>query len=429
MKVLIVNTSDRKGGAAIAAFRLFRALRNNGIDARMLVRDKNSNDPFVTQIPGGLNLKWQFLRERFVIWLKNRFSSKNLFGVDIANAGTDITKLKVFRDADVIHLHWVNQGLLSLNNIRDIIDSGKAVVWTMHDMWPFTGICHYSGDCLMYANYCHNCPQLRYPGKKDLSYQVFQKKYGVQYSGHRVYYVACSRWLEQQARKSSILTGMELTNIPNAIDTSVFHPMNRREMRAKLGLPQDKKLLLFGSMKVGDKRKGVDYLASACQQIWKQFPAVGKNLAVVVFGKKDERLSQIFPLPIYEMNYINDESKLAEVYNAVDLFVTPSLQDNLPNTIVEAMSCGIPCVGFNVGGIPQMIEHRHNGYIAGYKSAFDLANGILWGLTTLDYDRVSQNACLYAVETYSESVAASRYVKVYEEALRNASERTRNNKD
>lgn len=418
MKVLIVNTSDRTGGAAIAAFRLFRALRNNGVDARMLVRDKKSDDPFVTQLKGGMKLKWQFLRERLVIWLNNRFSTKNLFGVDIANSGTDITRLDLFKDADVIHLHWVNQGFLSLNDIRAIIDSGKPVVWTMHDMWAFTGICHYSGDCLKYANYCHNCPQLQHPAKKDLSYKVFRKKYGIQHSGRRIYCVACSRWLEQQARKSSILAGMMLTNIPNAIDTSVFCPGDRKAMRDKLGLPQDKKLLLFGSMKVSDKRKGVDYLASACQQIWKQFPAVGKNLGVVVFGKKDERLARMFPFPIYEMNYIDDEKKLAEVYNAVDLFVTPSLQDNLPNTIVEAMACGIPCVGFNVGGIPQMIEHRHNGYIAGYKSAFDLANGILWGLTTVDYDNVSRNARLYAVETYSESVASAHYLKVYEEALK-----------
>lgn len=418
MKVLIVNTSDRNGGAAIAAFRLFRALRNNGIDARMLVRDKVSDDPFVTQLKDYFNMKWQFLRERLVIWFNNRLSRKNLFGVDIANSGTDITKLKVFQEADIIHLHWVNQGLLSLKDIGKIIESGKPVIWTMHDMWPFTAICHYSEECLMYTNYCHNCPMLKHPGKKDLSYKVFHQKYGVQESKHKPYYVACSRWLEQQARKSSLLAGMPLTNIPNAIDTTVFRPMNRREMRAKLGLPLDKKLLLFGSVKVGDKRKGIEYLASACQQLWKQFPAVGKNLGVVVFGKYDGRLSTLFPFPIYEMNYIKDEERLAEVYNAVDLFVTPSLQDNLPNTIVEAMACGTPCVGFNIGGIPQMIEHRHNGYIAGYKSAFDLANGILWGLTTLDYDRVSQNARLYAVETYSEEAISTRYLKVYQEALK-----------
>ncbi|MCM1332097.1 MAG: glycosyltransferase family 4 protein [Bacteroides sp.] len=418
MKVLIVNTSDRTGGAAIAAFRLFRALRNNGVDARMLVRDKKSDDPFVTQLNGGMKLKWQFLRERLVIWLNNRFSKKNLFGVDIANTGTDITRLDLFKEADVIHLHWVNQGFLSLNDIRAIIDSGKPVVWTMHDMWAFTGICHYSGDCMKYSDCCHDCPQLQHPGKKDLSYRVFQKKYAVQYSGRRIYCVACSRWLEQQARKSSILKGMMITNIPNAIDTSVFCPADRKAMRDKLGLPQDKKLLLFGSMKVSDKRKGVDYLASACRQIWEQSPEVGKNLGVVVFGKKDDRLAQMFPFPIYEMNYINDETKLAEVYNAVDLFVTPSLQDNLPNTIVEAMSCGTPCVGFNVGGIPQMIEHLHNGYIAEYKSASDLADGIVWGITTADYDNVSHNARRYAVEIYSEGVASSRYMKVYKEALK-----------
>lgn len=356
MKVLIVNTSECTGGAAIAASRLVKALRANGIDAKMLVRDRKSDKPFVIGLQKGLRLKWQFLYERLVIWFNNRFSSKNLFGVDIANTGSDITKMKVFQDADIIHLHWVNQGFLSLDDIRAIIDFGKPLVWTMHDMWPFTGICHYAGECSNYTNCCHDCPQLEYPGRRDLSYRVFQKKKKIYGSGKRHYFVACSRWLEQQARKGSLMSGMSVTNIPNAIDTDIFRPMDSKLVRDRLGLPQDKKLLLFGSMKVSDKRKGIDYLASACQLMMDRFPETAENLGVVVFGMHDERLASMFPFPIYALNYIDEEDKLAEVYNAVDLFVTPSLQDNLPNTIVEAMSCGTPCVGFNVGGIPQMIE-------------------------------------------------------------------------
>ena len=160
MRVLIVNTSENIGGAAIAANRLMEALKNNGVKAKMLVRDKRTEQITVATLPPSPLLKAKFLWERFVIWKANHFSRKNLFQIDLANTGTDITSLPEFKEADVIHLHWVNQGFLSLKDIRRIIDSGKPIVWTMHDQWPFTGICHYSGECTKYKTECHHCPLL-----------------------------------------------------------------------------------------------------------------------------------------------------------------------------------------------------------------------------------------------------------------------------
>lgn len=412
MRVLIINTAERIGGAAIAANRLMEALKNNGIKAKMLVRNKQTDQVTVVALKKSWRKIWQFTWERIVIWAANGFKRHNLFAVDIANTGTDITSLPEFRQADVIHLHWINQGMLSLKDIQRILASGKPVVWTLHDMWPFTGICHYSGECEKYTTECHDCPLLLKPHRHDLSEKTFRKKQKL-YTTAPITFIACSRWLEAMARKSSLLQGHTITNIPNAINTNLFKPRAKKFAREKLNLPTDKKLLLFGSMKITDKRKGIDYLIEACKLLSQEEPELSKQLGVVVLGSQAEQCKSLFPFPIYPMNYVSNEKELVDIYNAVDLYVTPSLQDNLPNTIVEAMACGIPCVGFNVGGIPQMIDHLHNGYVAQYKSAEDLANGISWTLTEGDYETMSSEAYRKAVTTYSESTIASQYIQIY----------------
>ena len=412
MRVLIINTSERIGGAAIAANRLMEALKNNGIKTKMLVRDKQTDQISVVELKKSWWKVWQFIWERVVIWQANHFKKHNLFAVDIANTGTNITALPEFTQADVIHLHWINQGMLSLTDIRRIIQSGKPIVWTMHDMWPFTGICHYAGDCDKYATQCHNCPQLYKGSRKDIAYRTFQKKKKL-FEGAQITFVACSRWLESLAKKSDLIKGQTITNIPNAINTNLFKPRDKKQAREKCHLPQDKKLLLFGSVKITDKRKGIDYLVSACKQIASSYPDFSKELGVVVFGNQAEQYASLFPFPIYPMNYVSNEKELVDIYNAVDLYVTPSLQDNLPNTIVEAMACGIPCIGFNVGGIPQMIDHLHNRYVAEYQSSKDLANGIHWALTEGEYESLSEEACRKAVSSYSESTIAKKYVEIY----------------
>lgn len=412
MRVLIINTSERMGGAAIAANRLMEALKNNGIKAKMLVRDKQTDQISVVGMKKSWWKIWQFIWERIVIWKANHFKKHNLFAVDIANTGTNITAMPEFTQADIIHLHWVNQGMLSLKDIRRIIESGKPIVWTLHDMWPFTGICHYAGNCENYTTHCHDCPLLYKGSRKDLSYQVFEKKKKL-FEGANITFVACSRWLEAMAKKSALIKGQQITNIPNAINTNLFKPRDKQQAREKCHLPQDKKLLLFGSVKITDKRKGIDYLVAACNQIASQYPEFSKQLGVVVFGSQAEQYASLFPFPIYSMNYVSNEKELVDIYNAVDLYVTPSLQDNLPNTIVEAMACGIPCVGFNVGGIPQMIDHLHNGYVAEYQSSQDLANGIHWALTEGEYESLSEEACRKAVSSYSEGNISKKYIDVY----------------
>ena len=413
MRVLIVNTSERIGGAAIAAGRLVEALKNNGIKAKMLVREKQTDRLSVIGLNKNCWKVWQFIWERILIWKENRFKKHNLFAVDIANTGTDITVLPEFQAADIIHLHWINQGMLSLNDIRKILLSGKPVVWTMHDMWPCTGICHHARECDKYHQECHHCPYIyKGGGKKDLSNQVFKKKKEI-YQSAPVTFVTCSRWLKERAGQSALLNGHTIVDIPNPISTSLFKPQNSLTARNKMELPTDKKLILFGSVKVTDKRKGIDYFIESCKLLAEKYPEMKEEVGVVVYGKNSECLKSLIPFQVYALDYISNEKDLVNIYNAVDLYVTPSLEENLPTTIMEAMACGIPCVGFNVGGIPEMIDHLHNGYVAEYKSAEDLANGIIWTLSESEYQSLSEEACRKAVSNYSESIVAKKYIDIY----------------
>ncbi|MCD8309879.1 MAG: glycosyltransferase family 4 protein [Prevotellaceae bacterium] len=412
MKIVLINTSEQIGGAAVAARRLMEALRNNGVKAKLLVRDKQSDRICVVALKHNWYLVWKFIWERIVIWRANHFKRHSLFAVDIANTGTDITSLPEFRQADVIHLHWINQGMLSLKNIEKILASGKPVVWTMHDMWPCTGICHYAGSCTLYEKECHNCPFIYNSHKKDLSYRVFHKKQEM-YRRYNIHFVTCSLWLQGLARKSGLLCGQPVTSIPNPINTNLFKPHDKAQAREKCHFPQASKLILFGSVKITDKRKGIDYLVTSCRLLAERHPELKETLGVVAFGQQSKQLESLLPFKVYPLDYVTDEHQLIDIYNAVDIYVTPSLEDNLPNTIMEAMACGIPCVGFNVGGIPEMIDHLHNGYVAQYKSAEDFANGIYWILTDPDYANLSEQAWRKVAGHYSESVVARRYTSLY----------------
>ena len=410
MRVLIVNTSERTGGAAVAASRLMKALNNNGVKAKMLVRDKESDSLTVVGLPKSPMLHWYFLWERLVIFCRLHFSRKHLFEIDIANTGSDITKLREFQEADVIHLHWINQGMLSLNGICKILRSGKPVVWTMHDIWPATGICHLTLGCHYFVNRCANCKYLPGGGgSNDLASRIWQKKQQMQVD-ENIYYVACSRWLESEAKTSALLKGQKITSIPNPIDTHIYKKGNKEEARQRLGLPLDKKLILFASQRVTNENKGMSYLIEACRQLSDQ-------CEVVILGGHAEEVVEQLPMKAYPLGYVNEEQRIVDVYNAADVFVLPSLSENLPNTIMEAMACGVPCVAFKVGGIPEEIDHLKNGYVAAYRDAEDLAKGIAWVLEEADYESLSQQAVHKVMQCYSQQSVAVRYLEVYQQAM------------
>ena len=415
MRVLIVNTSERTGGAAVAANRLMKALNNHGIKAKMLVRDKETDSLTVSALPRSPWLRWNFLWERLVIFVRCHFSRKHLFEIDLANTGSDITRLREFQEADIIHLHWINQGMLSLNSIRKILRSGKPVVWTMHDIWPATAICHVTLGCRHFTTRCYGCRLLGKGDGDDLSTTVWQRKRRM-LNDENIFFVACSRWLESEAKASALLKGHKITSIPNPIDTHIYNRYHKKEARERLGLPQDRRLILFSSQRVTTPLKGMDYLIEACQLLGDLTKSQTPYEVVILGGHAEEVVEQL-PLKAHPLGYVNEEQRIVDVYNAADVFVLPSLSENLPNTIMEAMACGLPCVGFKVGGIPEEIDHKQNGYVANYRSAEDLARGIQWILNEADYESLSRNAIQKVVRNYSQQSVALRYAEVYQQAM------------
>lgn len=409
MNILIISTSDIHGGAAIAAYRLMGALQNSGENVKMLVRDKRSDNQNVILVGGEYKNKWNFYWERGRIFLKNRLARENLFDVSIANTGVSITEHPEFKKADVIHLHWINQGMLSIDEIGKIVASGKKVVWTMHDMWAFTGICHHAGKCKNYKKSCGSCPYLVSASQNDLSHQVFLKKQAT-YKNGKITFVACSNWLRELAQESALAREHRVVTIPNPIDTSLYYPKDKTQARKKLNLPDDKKIVLFAAVKASDPRKGIDYLVKA-EQLMAQHP---NDILFVIAGSGSGEIEKRFSLPVCSLGFIPSE-KMCDVYNAADVFVTSSLQENLPNTIMETMACGTPCVGFDIGGIPEMISHGKNGYVAAYKSAEDLAHGLLWTLYQSDSETLSANAREKVLNEYAQAQVVNQYEKIYSE--------------
>ena len=410
MRVLIVNTSERTGGAAVAASRLMEALNNNGVKAKMLVRDKETDHLTVAALPDQKSMQLRFLWERMVIWLRQRLSRKHLFEVDLANCGADITQLREFQEADVIHLHWINQGMLSLKGIRKILDTGKPVVWTMHDIWPATAICHYARGCERYHSQCVKCPLLPHG---NLAKQVWNRKEQM-LSGQHITYVCCSGWLADEARKSALLKDQHIVNIPNAIDMRLFRPQDKLQARQILSLPANRRIILFVSQRVTDPRKGISYFVDAISQMVDKHPDIKEDTCIAILGGHAKEVASQLALSSYPLGYISDPMKIVNVYNAADVFALPSLEDNLPNTIMEAMACGVPCVGFRVGGIPEMIDHHTNGYVADFQDASDLAQGIHYVLKEADYETLSHECLRKVMHNYSQQNVAKRYIEVYE---------------
>lgn len=404
MRVLILNTSESTGGAAVAAGRLGRALSRVGIQVDKLAWENT-----------WLN-RFRFYWERLVIFLCNHLNRKNLFAVSIANIGIDISTCSLIKDADIIHLHWINQGFLSLSGLKKLIASDKPVVWTLHDLWPATAICHYPDKCEKYQSKCSQCPLQVTSPLFDLAAWTYKRKKKIELD--KVHFVGCSRWITEMAEKSSLLEGASFTSIPNPIDISVFKPVNKSGAKTLLHLPEDKFLLLFAAAKLSDKRKGASYLIEACS-VLKLYYA--DKIEIVLMGNSSEELCRALPFKVNSLGYISDQATMVAAYSCADLFVIPSLEDNLPNTIMESMACGTPCVGFATGGIPEMIDHNINGYVANYMDAGDLANGIQWILNNPNPQALSE-ACVKKVqENYTEEVVAKQYIALYEKLLQEKS--------
>jgi glycosyltransferase involved in cell wall biosynthesis len=420
MKVTLINTSDAGGGAPAACTRLLNALRSQDVDARLLVQHKKTNNTAVTGIVNDavskLKAKLTFLAERIPFMLFEEEDKTVRFAFSPANAGTSIVNNDLIRDADILHLHWTNSGFLSIADLKELIDTGKPIIWTLHDMWAFTGGCHYSGSCTRFEIECGHCPFLRDQDENDLSHKGWLHKAAMYAGAKNITFVACSNWLAGAAGKSSLIGKLPITSIANPIDFDVFSPRDKAVERKKRGIRPDAKIILFGAANINDKRKGISYLVEALYLL-KQSDQNTSNVEVVIFGKNKHFDVNALPFPVHQLNVITNENELAEVYSMADLFVTTSLEDNLPNMVMEAMACGTPVVAFNAGGIPEMVDHLQNGYLADLASAQGIADGISEILYVADAAKLAANARQKVLDNYTNDKVAKQYIELYRSVL------------
>jgi glycosyltransferase involved in cell wall biosynthesis len=413
LNLLILNTFDNLGGAAIATYRLHRGLRLIGINSHMLVQSKKTDDLDVI----GSTTKWgksisvirpyldgiltHFYRNRQKIPFSSAWLPDSLF--------SKVAKL----NPDIVHLFWVGSGFFRIETLKKI---KQPIVWTLHDMWPFTGGCHYDGECGKFQQSCGNCPVLQSEQESDLSRRVWKRKQ-TSWDGVPIVVVATSQWLADMARSSSLFKNKRVEVIPNGIDTETYKPINKEVARATYNLPQDKHLILFSAFSaISDKRKGNQFLVQALEIMSKA--GWGAKAELVIIGASRPENPPDMGMKVHYMGHLHDEISQVLLYSAADVVVAPSMQENLSNTVMESLACGTPVVAFNIGGMPDMIDHQINGYLATPFEPDDLANGMKWVLKDKSrHDMLSQRARKTVVERYALKTVANLYLALYQSIL------------
>ena len=420
LRVLTVNVSDSSGGAARAAYRIHKATIEAGIDGRFLVKNKSLNDPNVLSVQSFDS--FSSFKAPFR-WLQHKINNKlqqarwrpypnrqNVFMSDLRGSSVHGALQKI--EYDILHLHWIN---LRFVDIEDLAKITKPIVWTLHDCWPFTGVCHYFYDCTRYKQSCGSCPHLASNNEKDLSHKVWQKKMEV-FSKLNIHVVCPSNWLAQAARESTIFKQFPVSVIPNPLDTDFFVPGSKIDACKVLSISPEKRYILYGAMNaIKDRNKGFAELKSCLQYYEKQFDA--KDIEVLTFGSNEKAQFELNHIRTTDLGLLNDQ-QLRAAYRASDVMVTPSLSENLSNIIMESLSCGTPVVAFNIGGNSDMIDHKLNGYLAEPYNPQDLAAGIAWCLENNTSGELSRRAQNNVEENYSMERVGEMYVELYKELIK-----------
>jgi glycosyltransferase involved in cell wall biosynthesis len=291
--------------------------------------------------------------------------------------GIDIAKHPSVIEADVIYLHWINS-LVNYRILKKILKTNKPVYWFMHDMFAITGGCHHSFDCTNYQTKCGNCPYHRTGNVfTDLSKRQFRIKQNLYNQFDNLAFITPSKWLFDCAKKSGLTRNKRIYHIPNLIDTGVFKPINKDAARRLFSLESNKKIIGFGAdAALINYYKGWKYLSEALQILSKDDLLKDISIEVLIFGSSyAKEIAENIPFPVHFLGRLYDEYSVVMVYNSVNVFVIPSLAENFPNTVLESIACGTPVVGFDVGGIPDMVN-QNTGYLAKYKDSEDLAKQI-----------------------------------------------------
>ncbi len=377
MKVVVINHSDMQGGAAIVSLRLVHALQDAGVDARMLVIDRQSDDALVGVMGGKWRNKWNFLSERLGVFLRNGLRRDTLFKIDTGSHGINLVSHPWVKEADVVCLNWVNQGTLSLKNVKQLAQAGKPLVWTMHDMWNCTGVCHYSFECERYKEKCHSCPLLETKGN-DLSTVIQEKKRRL-YEQAPIHFVAVSHWLAECCQQSTAMRDSRLSVIYNAFPINDFD-CSRLEGGFE-GIPSDKKIIVMGARRLDVEVKGFKELIETSQYIARNKPELAARIHLVLYGDlHDKSLLSKIEIPCTYLGTIASTQQLSSLYRHSDIVLSTALYENLPGTLIEGQASGCLPVTFGKGGQADIVEHLKTGYIAEYKDAASVAQGIEWAI-------------------------------------------------
>lgn len=375
LKVLHLNVTDAGGGVGKAAFRLHRLLNNRGVDSWMLVDHKFTADEKVIPTASG-----------FVSKLYSRFRS-NFDKLPSKLSGTQHWEYASFNflpnpavrrwirrlQPDILHLHWIGDGYLPLQYFPELSDIPTLA--TLHGRWLFNGAQHlHSDQSVRFVEGFRRDNRDNLDSGIDVDRWVWERKLKC-FESNPFEVVALSEWMQRDAARSVLLKNRAIHLVPNGLDLSLFHPVAVNEARSKLGLPQARKLVLFGAnFATQDRNKGYFDFVEAIQ-----FLETRKHseFEVVVFGSDRPSGEMPFQTPIHFLGYLKNESDLVNAYSACDCFVLPSHQDNLPNTVMESLACGTPCVAYNVGGVSDMVENSRNGYLVPPRDTSSLAESIL----------------------------------------------------
>jgi len=415
LKVVHLNSYENNGGAGRAASRLVGALQQEGLNASIWVNYSFEVQPTQYNFSRGLIPKFftavQIILER--ILTKTRIKpAKTPFSIPFF--GKDISQHLALKEADIIHLHWINHAFLRPKDLAKLRKLNKPIVWTFHDSNAFTGGCHVRYTCTHFEQACGNCPIVKKSAPHDISHQIWNSKKQA-YTGLGLEVIAPSKWMAQSAKKSALFVKSPIHTIPNTLNTSVFAPSDKALAREKLGLPATSFLILSGFMpSANDKHKGADLLVDALG-IFGQ----SNEAELVVFGNRTAGDLPDFKFKTTFLGTIAAEEKLALCYAAADVFITPSIEDNLPNTVLESLACGTPVVAFTTGGIPDMVTHQQNGYLAPGAYPEELAKGLDWVKNHANKAALSEAARQTVLSTFSETVVAQQHIKLYQSILKN----------